>query len=154
VVRHSRPPMISTASYDMTLSSTSQHTLRSQRLQAQWAENHGFVWFSVLDHMIQIPRAGEPNEPFMEGWTVLAALVAVTMRIRLATLCTAVGYRNPAHLAKIAASVDVISRGRLTAIRLGVSATARDAHPADGRSRPNNPKDVGREASDVPISVS
>jgi hypothetical protein len=44
--------------------------------------------------MIQIPRVG-PLEPFLEGWTVLAALAAVT------SLCTAVGYRNPAHLAKI-----------------------------------------------------
>ena len=87
--------------------------------KAQWAEQHGFAWFSVLDHMIQIPRIGPPDEPFLEGWTVLAALAAVTSRIRLATLATAVGYRNPAHLAKIAASVDVISRGRLT---LGIGA--------------------------------
>jgi alkanesulfonate monooxygenase SsuD/methylene tetrahydromethanopterin reductase-like flavin-dependent oxidoreductase (luciferase family) len=50
----------------------------------------------------------------MEGWTVLSALAAVTSRIRLATLATSVGYRNPAHLAKIAAGVDLISRGRLT----------------------------------------
>jgi F420-dependent oxidoreductase-like protein len=89
------------------------------RAKAQWAEDHGFVWFSVLDHMIQIPRVGAPDEPFLEGWTALAALAAVTDRIRLATLCTAVGYRNPAHLAKIAASVDVISRGRMT---LGIGA--------------------------------
>ena len=89
------------------------------KVKAQWAENHGFVWFSVLDHMIQIPRVGAPDEPFLEGWTVLAGLAAVTSRIRLATLVTAVGYRNPAHLAKIAASVDLISRGRLT---LGIGA--------------------------------
>jgi len=89
------------------------------RAKAQWAEDHGFIWFSVLDHMIQIPRVGAPDEPFLEGWTVLAALAAVTSRIRLATLCTAVGYRNPAHLAKIAATVDLISRGRLT---LGIGA--------------------------------
>ena len=50
----------------------------------------------------------------MEGWTVLSALAAVTSRIRLATLVSSVGYRNPAHLAKIAAGVDLISRGRLT----------------------------------------
>jgi len=62
---------------------------------------------------------GAPDEPVLEGWAVLAALAAVTRRIRLATLCTAVGYRNPAHLAKIAASVDQISRGRLT---LGIGA--------------------------------
>jgi len=89
------------------------------KVKAQWAEDHGFVWFSVLDHMIQIPRVGAPDEPFLEGWTVLAGLAAVTSRIRLATLATAVGYRNPAHLAKIAASVDLISRGRLT---LGIGA--------------------------------
>jgi F420-dependent oxidoreductase-like protein len=89
------------------------------KAKAQWAENHGFVWFSVMDHMIQIPRVGAPDEAVLEGWTVLAALAAVTSRIRLATLCTAVGYRNPAHLAKIAATVDLISRGRLT---LGIGA--------------------------------
>jgi F420-dependent oxidoreductase-like protein len=89
------------------------------KAKAQWAEDHGFVWLSVMDHMIQIPRVGAPDAPVLEGWTVLAALAAVTGRIRLATLCTAVGYRNPAHLAKIAASVDLISRGRLT---LGIGA--------------------------------
>jgi F420-dependent oxidoreductase-like protein len=89
------------------------------KAKAQWAEDHGFVWFSVLDHMIQIPRVGAPGEPFLEGWSVLSGLAAVTSRIRLATLATAVGYRKPAHLAKIAASVDLISRGRLT---LGIGA--------------------------------
>src|SRR5262249_14840813 len=67
----------------------------------------------------QIGGVGAPDEPFMEGWTILSALAAVTRRIRLATLATSVGYRNPAHLAKIAAGVDLISRGRLT---LGIGA--------------------------------
>src|SRR5437868_2613363 len=89
------------------------------KAKARWAEDHGFVWFSVLDHMIQIPRVGAPDEPFLEAWTVLAGLATLTSRIRLATLATAVSYRNPAHLAKIAASVDLISRGRLT---LGIGA--------------------------------
>lgn len=82
--------------------------------KAQWAEAHGFAWFSVMDHLIQIPGVGAPDEPFMEGWTVLAALAAVTGKIRLATLVSSVAYRNPALLAKMAAGVDVISRGRLT----------------------------------------
>lgn len=81
--------------------------------KAQWAEQHGFSWFSVMDHLIQIPGVGAPTEPFMEGWTVLSALAAVTSKIRLATLVSSVAYRNPAHLAKIAATVDIISRGRL-----------------------------------------
>ncbi len=89
------------------------------KAKAGWAENHGFVWFSVMDHLIQISGVGAPEEPFIEGWTVLSGLAAVTSRIRLATLASSVGYRNPAHLAKIAASVDLISRGRLT---LGIGA--------------------------------
>ena len=84
------------------------------KVKAQWAEDHGFTWFSVMDHLIQIGNVGAADEPFMEGWTVLSALAAVTRRIRLATLASSVGYRNPAHLAKIAAGVDLISRGRLT----------------------------------------
>ena len=84
------------------------------KAKAQWAENHGFTWFSVMDHLIQIGNVGAPDEPFMEGWTVLSGLAAVTTRIRLATLVSSVHYRNPAHLAKIAAGVDQISRGRLT----------------------------------------
>lgn len=82
--------------------------------KVRWAEENGFAWFSVMDHLIQIPVAGAPDEPFMEGWTVLSALAAVTSRIRLATLVTSVHYRNPALLAKIAAGVDQISQGRLT----------------------------------------
>ena len=89
------------------------------KMKAQWAEAHGFVWFSVMDHMIQIPRVDAPDAPVLEGWTVLAGLAAVTARLRLATLATAVGFRNPAHLAKIAATIDQISRGRLT---LGIGA--------------------------------
>ena len=73
----------------------------------------------MMDHLIQIPGVGAPDEPFIEGWTVLSGLAAVTSRIRLATLATAVGYRNPAHLAKMAAGVDLISGGRLT---LGIGA--------------------------------
>jgi len=95
------------------------HAFETVKRKALWAEGHGFVWFSVLDHMFQIPRVGAPDEPVLEGWTVLAGLAAVTSRIRLATLCTAVGYRNPAHLAKIAATVDLISQGRMT---LGIGA--------------------------------
>ena len=43
----------------------------------------------------------------------MAAFAAVTGRVRLGQMCTCMGYRNPAHLAKVAATVDVISEGRL-----------------------------------------
>jgi F420-dependent oxidoreductase-like protein len=51
--------------------------------------------------------------PMLECWTTLAALSAVTTRIRLGTMVTCASFRNPALLAKIAATVDVISDGRL-----------------------------------------
>ena len=89
-------------------------TFEALKKKAQWAEANGFSWFSLMDHLIQIPFVGAEDEPFMEGWSTLSALAAVTGRIRLATLVTSVAYRNPAHLAKIAAGVDIISRGRLT----------------------------------------
>ena len=124
------------------------------KAKAQWAENHGFVWFSVMDHLIQIGGVGAPDDPFMEGWAVLSALAAVTSRIRLATLATSVGYRNPAsrqdrrqcrpdqprtadprHRRRL-------SRGRIPAIWLGVSGPPGGAHPADAGSRPADPRDV------------
>jgi alkanesulfonate monooxygenase SsuD/methylene tetrahydromethanopterin reductase-like flavin-dependent oxidoreductase (luciferase family) len=70
--------------------------------KAQWVENRRFL------HLIQIGGRA-PGEPFMEGWTVLSALAAVTSRVRLASLATWVGYRNPAHIAKIAAGVDLVT---------------------------------------------
>jgi F420-dependent oxidoreductase-like protein len=82
--------------------------------KAQFAETHGFTWFSVMDHLIQIPGVGAPTEPFWEGWTTLAALAAVTQKIRLATLVSSASYRNPALLAKMATTIDLISKGRLT----------------------------------------
>ena len=33
------------------------------KAKAQWAENHGFTWFSVMDHLIQIANVGAPEEP-------------------------------------------------------------------------------------------
>jgi hypothetical protein len=49
------------------------------------AEAQGFTWFSVMDHLIQIQGVGVADEPFMESWTVLSALAAVTSKLRLAT---------------------------------------------------------------------
>lgn len=89
------------------------------REKALRLEELGFAWLSVMDHMVQIPVHGPPDEPFMEGWTTLSALAAVTSKIRLGTLVSSTSYRNPALLAKMAATVDVISKGRLT---LGIGA--------------------------------
>ena len=80
---------------------------------AQYAELKGFDSFWVMDHFLQTPFAGMPEEPVLEGWSAISALAAVTEGIRLGTLVTGNIYRNPALLAKLGASVDVISNGRL-----------------------------------------
>ncbi len=67
------------------------------------------IWSS--DHFFLDDKSEDRN--CMEAWTLLAALGAETERIRLGTLVTCNSYRHPAVLAKIAATVDVISNGRL-----------------------------------------
>ncbi len=60
------------------------------------------------------PILGKPrNGPCLDGWTMLAAMATATRRIRLGVMVTAMPYRHPAVLAKMAATLDVISDGRL-----------------------------------------
>ena len=58
-------------------------------------------------------RPRDPVGPCLEGWTALAALLQATKRIRGGCLVTAMPYRHPALLANMAATVDIISGGRL-----------------------------------------
>ena len=80
---------------------------------AQEAERAGFDSFWLMDHFIQIPGVGGVEQPILEPWTTLAALAASTSKIRLGTMVTGVPYRNPALLAKMGATLDVLSNGRL-----------------------------------------
>lgn len=80
----------------------------------QAAERLGYDWASVSDHLAQLAVfGGRDTDPWLEAWTQLAALAQATTRLRIGTLVSSVGYRNPGILAKIAATLDVISRGRL-----------------------------------------
>jgi F420-dependent oxidoreductase-like protein len=65
-----------------------------------------------MDHFLQIPQIGREWEDMLESYTTLAYLAGVTERIRLGTLVTGITYRNIAHLAKIIATLDVLSGGR------------------------------------------
>ena len=67
------------------------------------------IW--VYDHFHTVPVPSQ--EATHESWTLMAALAAVTSRVRLGQMCTCMGYRNPAYLAKVAATIDIISEGRL-----------------------------------------
>jgi F420-dependent oxidoreductase-like protein len=75
-------------------------------------EDAGFDSLWVMDHFFQLPPLGGPDQPMLESYTLLGALAARTSRIQLGTLVTGVTYRNPAILAKIVTTLDVISRGR------------------------------------------
>ncbi|MEU1953900.1 LLM class F420-dependent oxidoreductase [Nocardia rhamnosiphila] len=70
------------------------------------------VWESlwVYDHFHTVPEPSE--EATHEAWTLMSAFAATTTRVRLGQMCTAISYRNPAYLAKVAATVDLISGGR------------------------------------------
>jgi len=76
------------------------------------AEEAGFDSVWVMDHFYQLPPLGGPSEPMLDSYTLLGALAARTSRVRLGTMVTGVTYRNPAHLAKIVTTLDVISAGR------------------------------------------
>jgi F420-dependent oxidoreductase-like protein len=76
------------------------------------AEESGFDSVWVMDHFFQLPPLGGPDQPMLEAYTLLGALAARTERVQLGTLVTGVTYRNPAILAKIVTTLDVISKGR------------------------------------------
>jgi F420-dependent oxidoreductase-like protein len=77
---------------------------------AQAAEDGPFESIWVFDHFHTVPVPTQ--EATHEAWTLMAAFAAATTRVRLGQMCTCMAYRNPAYLAKVAATVDVISGGR------------------------------------------
>jgi F420-dependent oxidoreductase-like protein len=79
---------------------------------ARAAEAAGFASVHVMDHFLQIPVVGREWEDMLDSYTTLGYLAAATERVRLGALVTGVTYRNLAHLAKIVATLDVLSQGR------------------------------------------
>ncbi|MEU4455363.1 LLM class F420-dependent oxidoreductase [Nocardioides sp. NPDC023903] len=73
------------------------------------------IW--VYDHFHTTP---EPSDQAThEAWSLMAGLGAVTSRVRLGQMCSCMSYRNPAYLAKVAATADHISGGR---VEMGIGA--------------------------------
>ena len=73
------------------------------------------VWLYDHFHTVPVPT----SEATHETWSLVSALAAVTSRIRIGQMCTCIGFRNPAYLAKVAATADHISGGR---IEMGIGA--------------------------------
>ncbi|KKW62578.1 LLM class F420-dependent oxidoreductase [Mycolicibacterium elephantis] len=95
--------------------------------EEHWQVMHGLAayadgtasWDSlwVYDHFHTVPVP--TLEATHEAWTLMAAYAATTSRIKLGQMCTAMSYRNPAYLAKVAATTDIISGGR---VQMGIGA--------------------------------
>ena len=79
---------------------------------ARTAEEVGFTSVWVMDHFVQIPQVGPHWQNMLDSWTTLGFLAGHTERARLGTMVTGITYRNIAHLAKIVATLDVLSGGR------------------------------------------
>ena len=90
---------------------------------AQAAETSGFDSFWVMDHYHQIRNMGPESDPMLEAYTLLGAVAARTSRVQLGAMVTGVTYRNPAFLAKVVTTLDVISSGRAI---LGIGAAWND----------------------------
>src|SRR4029078_11459544 len=75
-------------------------------------ERSGFDSIWVMDHLYQIPVVGARTEPMLEAYSLLCGIAARTSRAELGTLVTGVTYRNPALLAKMVTTLDIISSGR------------------------------------------
>lgn len=86
---------------------------------AEAAEAAGATWLSVMDHYFQMDQLAPATDPMLEGYAALGYLAAHTSSIELGLLVTGVTYRHPGLLAKVVATVDVLSSGRAA---LGIGA--------------------------------
>ena len=86
---------------------------------ASTAEGVGFDSLWVMDHLYQIAVNGSREEPMLEAYTLLGGIAARTQTASLGTMVTGVTYRNPAMLAKIVTTLDIVSSGRAV---LGIGA--------------------------------
>ncbi len=85
-----------------------------------WVEADDMAVFEggwTFDHFM--PIRGDVNGPCLEGWVLLSALATITSRLRLGVMVTGNTYRHPAVLANMAATLDIVSDGRLD---LGIGA--------------------------------
>jgi F420-dependent oxidoreductase-like protein len=78
---------------------------------AAYADDTAWDSLWVYDHFHTVPMPSD--EATHEAWSLMSAYAATTSRIKLGQMCTAMSYRNPVYLAKVAATADIISGGRV-----------------------------------------
>lgn len=78
---------------------------------ATYADDGAWDSLWVYDHFHTVPVP--TDEATHEAWSLMSAYAATTSRIKLGQMCTAMSYRNPVYLAKVAATADIISGGRI-----------------------------------------
>ena len=78
---------------------------------AAYADDSAWDSLWVYDHFHTMPMP--TDEATHEAWSLMSAYAATTSRIKLGQMCTAMSYRNPVYLAKVAATADIISGGRV-----------------------------------------
>jgi F420-dependent oxidoreductase-like protein len=83
------------------------------------ADEHGFHWCSVWDHLYSVSDLNDPAKSAFEGVATMAALASETKRVRVGCLVFCVCYRSPGVLAKAAVTIDHLSGGRC---ELGIGA--------------------------------
>jgi F420-dependent oxidoreductase-like protein len=118
---------------------------------AQTADECGYESVWLVDHFQTIPRPSQ--EVTFECWTSTAALARDTKRVRIGQMVTCHSYRNPALLAKMASTVDVLSHGRLN---FGIGAgQSGDEYRAYGYDNPDAPERLRqlREAVQVILAM-
>jgi alkanesulfonate monooxygenase SsuD/methylene tetrahydromethanopterin reductase-like flavin-dependent oxidoreductase (luciferase family) len=94
----------------------------------RYLEDLGFDVAGTADHFVDWTN---PPSPWLEQWTLLAAVAAATTRIRLATCVAQIPFRNPALLARQALTVDHVSSGRLE-LGLGTGLVSDPSYPMMG----------------------
>jgi F420-dependent oxidoreductase-like protein len=79
---------------------------------AKAADEGGCETMTLMDHWFQMEQRAPATDPMLEGYTSLGFIAAQTSRLKLGLLVTGVTYRYPGLLAKIVATLDVLSEGR------------------------------------------
>jgi alkanesulfonate monooxygenase SsuD/methylene tetrahydromethanopterin reductase-like flavin-dependent oxidoreductase (luciferase family) len=120
--------------------------VRNQNLPWETLVRHWQIFeelgFDSIWHADHYQRPSLPEEPFLEGWTLLAAMAMKTRTPRIGILVTSNTFRHPPLLAKQAVTVDHISNGRL---ELGIGAGwYKPEHERFGVPFPDTPELVGR----------